>query len=131
MEGLKLTLLTKEQFRFPRSKKVRIRKKWAKNPENWRPLKPKRVTHYVRSQVVEGAGMNFDCTQERSCTLCEKRVPRTYSTTVRDYETGQPITMRIPETVMHQLRKMCGGSDVNFVVTREPKGFGYDVRRVR
>jgi hypothetical protein len=25
-----------EQFRFPRSKKKRIRKKWAKRPENWR-----------------------------------------------------------------------------------------------
>lgn len=24
------------QFRFPRSKKKRIRKKWAKNPRNWR-----------------------------------------------------------------------------------------------
>lgn len=25
-----------EQFRFPRSKKRRIRKKWAARPENWR-----------------------------------------------------------------------------------------------
>ncbi len=25
------------QFRFPKSKKKRIRKKWAKRPENWRP----------------------------------------------------------------------------------------------
>jgi hypothetical protein len=25
-----------EQIRFPRSKKKRIRKKWAKRPENWR-----------------------------------------------------------------------------------------------
>jgi hypothetical protein len=24
------------QFRFPRSKKKRMRKKWAKNPENWK-----------------------------------------------------------------------------------------------
>lgn len=24
------------QFRFPRSKKARIRKKWAKRPENWK-----------------------------------------------------------------------------------------------
>lgn len=27
-----------EQFRFPRSKKVRIRKKWRKNPANWRDV---------------------------------------------------------------------------------------------
>lgn len=26
-----------EQFRFPRSKKKRIRKKWANRQENWRP----------------------------------------------------------------------------------------------
>ncbi|MFA6959935.1 MAG: hypothetical protein WC205_04190 [Opitutaceae bacterium] len=28
-----------EQFRFPKSKKKRIRKKWAKRPGNWRPMK--------------------------------------------------------------------------------------------
>lgn len=27
----------REQFRFPRTKKRRIRRKWAKNPANWRP----------------------------------------------------------------------------------------------
>lgn len=26
-----------EQFRFPRTKKRRIRNKWSKRPENWRP----------------------------------------------------------------------------------------------
>lgn len=26
-----------EQFRFPKSRKKRIRNKWAKRPENWRP----------------------------------------------------------------------------------------------
>jgi hypothetical protein len=26
-----------EQFRFPKSRKKRIRKKWAKRPQNWRP----------------------------------------------------------------------------------------------
>lgn len=28
----------REQFRFPRTKKRRIRRKWAKRPENWRPI---------------------------------------------------------------------------------------------
>lgn len=28
-----------EQFRFPKSKKRRIRNKWAKRPENWRPMR--------------------------------------------------------------------------------------------
>lgn len=28
----------REQFRFPRSKKRRIRKKWAKDPRNWRTV---------------------------------------------------------------------------------------------
>ena len=32
--------LTPVQFRFPRSKKKRIRKKWRKDPENFRPLFP-------------------------------------------------------------------------------------------
>jgi hypothetical protein len=27
-----------EQFRFPKSKKRRIRRKWAKRAENWRPM---------------------------------------------------------------------------------------------
>jgi len=38
-----------EQFRFPRSKKVRMRKKWKKNPANWRD-KPYQMfhTHYVK-----------------------------------------------------------------------------------
>lgn len=27
-----------EQFRFPKSKKRRIRRKWAKRTENWRPM---------------------------------------------------------------------------------------------
>lgn len=31
------SLHLQEQFRFPRSKKKRIRTKWAKRPENWRP----------------------------------------------------------------------------------------------
>jgi hypothetical protein len=31
-------MTTPIQFRFPKSKKKRIRKKWAKNPENLRPL---------------------------------------------------------------------------------------------
>ncbi len=30
------TFTIREQFRFPRSKKARIRKKWRKNQENWR-----------------------------------------------------------------------------------------------
>jgi len=32
------------QFRFPRSKKVRVRKKWAKRQENWRF---KDVSHFA------------------------------------------------------------------------------------
>lgn len=28
-----------EQFRFPKSRKKRIRNKWAKRPENWRPAR--------------------------------------------------------------------------------------------
>lgn len=28
-----------EQFRFPRSKKQRVRLKWRSNPRNWRPVK--------------------------------------------------------------------------------------------
>lgn len=28
----------REQFRFPKSKRKRIRKKWAKRPENWRTV---------------------------------------------------------------------------------------------
>lgn len=33
----------REQFRFPRSKKVRIREKWANRDENYRPLLKKCV----------------------------------------------------------------------------------------
>lgn len=32
-----------EQFRFPRSKKSRIRRKWAMRPENWRPAKDQNI----------------------------------------------------------------------------------------
>ena len=28
----------KEQFKFPRTKKPRIQKKWRKNPQNWRDV---------------------------------------------------------------------------------------------
>jgi hypothetical protein len=33
-----------EQFRFPKSKKKRIRNKWAKRPENWRPMRTALLT---------------------------------------------------------------------------------------
>ena len=33
-----LTAVPRVQVRFPRSKKKRIRKKWAKRPENFRPV---------------------------------------------------------------------------------------------
>jgi hypothetical protein len=29
---------SRKQVRFPRSKKKRIQKKWAKDPNNWKPL---------------------------------------------------------------------------------------------
>ena len=38
--------MEQEQFRFPRSKKTRIRKKWAKDPRNWR------TKHEVKQMVV-------------------------------------------------------------------------------
>ena len=31
----------REQFRFPRSRKKRIRKKWRKDPRNWREVRDK------------------------------------------------------------------------------------------
>lgn len=32
------TDMLEEQYRFPRSKKRRIRNKWKKNKNNWRPI---------------------------------------------------------------------------------------------
>ncbi len=39
MNGIKIieSNLLVEQYRFPKSKKKRIRVKWAKRPANWRP----------------------------------------------------------------------------------------------
>lgn len=37
-----------EQFRFPKSRKKRIRKKWSKRLENWRPMR----TAYVYENTV-------------------------------------------------------------------------------
>lgn len=41
LSGLRLVTsdLMVEQFRFPKTKKRRIRNKWAKRPENWRPMR--------------------------------------------------------------------------------------------
>lgn len=44
----------KEQFRFPRSKKRRIQKKWANNPANWRNKPPVRV--FVAKSRLRNAG---------------------------------------------------------------------------
>jgi hypothetical protein len=42
LKGKNLTVTFQtEQFRFPRSKKVRIRNKWSKDKRNWRVPKPK------------------------------------------------------------------------------------------
>lgn len=37
----------KEQFRFPRTKKRRIRNKWSKREENWRPSSKALIMHKV------------------------------------------------------------------------------------
>lgn len=47
-----------EQFRFPKSRKKRIRNKWAKRPENWRPARQgyymaETNTVYVHSEIYE------------------------------------------------------------------------------
>ncbi len=36
---IRATEMCVEQFRFPRSRKRRIRNKWAKRPVNWRPAR--------------------------------------------------------------------------------------------
>lgn len=46
------------QFRFPRSKKVRIRRKWAKNPRNWRGTADPKIykmgdTYYMHPDTWE------------------------------------------------------------------------------
>lgn len=40
------------QFRFPRSKKKRIRKKWEKRPENYRRVPWKYAIHDTRSGLM-------------------------------------------------------------------------------
>lgn len=37
----------REQFRFPRSKKSRMRKKWRKNPRNWREVDCRNDIYFI------------------------------------------------------------------------------------
>ena len=39
------------QYKFPRSKKKRIRKKWAKNPKNWKNV-PKLETYQIGDTLI-------------------------------------------------------------------------------
>ena len=56
---IQATEMCVEQFRWPRSKKRRIRNKWAKRPVNFRPLKggyldKERNVLYVHPDILAG-----------------------------------------------------------------------------
>jgi len=62
----------KEQFRFPRSKKKRIRKKWASRPENWRP-----VQNYDIEILKRGIGLGTNY------LVAPLAIHRNYETAIR------------------------------------------------
>ncbi len=40
------------QFRFPTSKKKRIRKKWRKNKNNWKSIPSKRILYFKETHTI-------------------------------------------------------------------------------
>lgn len=48
-----LKRVEREQFRFPRSKKRRIRKKWTRDPRNWRSVEVD-VAYMICGRLVLG-----------------------------------------------------------------------------
>ena len=48
-----VSVVERVQFRFPRSKKVRIRKKWAKDLRNWRYILGARVLKMNADHLTE------------------------------------------------------------------------------
>ena len=52
----------KEQFKFPRSKRFRIRKKWAKRPVNFRPI-------FMRDALIDHSHKVIICTSRMAASL--------------------------------------------------------------
>jgi hypothetical protein len=74
MSAFSITILDtpvgREQFRFPRTKKWRIRKKWAKRPGNFRNV-------FLQNPIVDAKNRRIFCTSKMFEQLKKAARPHT------------------------------------------------------
>jgi hypothetical protein len=133
-EGTKFTLLTRVQFRFPRSKRVRIRKKWANNPANWKHA-DELWSHYRVDEVekrILPSGLCTTLTAEPvPCKRCEEGLPRRVILQMYNHQ-GGVTRLRLNEKMLLMLlhgRPTPFPGNIDFRIVRGSK-FGYRVERV-
>lgn len=81
MQILESPLLTTAQFRFPKSKRRRIRKKWRKNPENFRTLPDTNFYQY---------GENI---------ICHSKMARRLRTTLQNLQENVSPQIHLPQSL--------------------------------
>lgn len=137
----KFTILPNiEQVRFPRSKKKRIRKKWAMNPANWRK-KPLMTFHVdkLREKGLLAGSHSPECriqplphpyfTPSFMRRPSGDRGPVYFRAATVE---GAPTVFKLPPSLAREVEKLSNhadfGESVNIRVTRREDGKGYEFR---
>ena len=124
-QGTEFRVLNLVQSRFPRSKRVRLRKKWANNPANWRQGKKVRSHFMVKLE-------RYQRCEPPPCPACEAGLPRSIEVPLYDYRTGRTISFRMSENKLahafHERETPFPGN-FNIRIVRDDRGF-YQLERV-